>query len=375
MKKPQTGSRRRYSVGTLQKGLSVLEELEKTARAMNIAELADATGVQRSAVFRLLCTLEERGYVERLKDKRYRSLLVHRRVLLGYCAPLSGTAFRTEVLGSLQRAAAESKVDLMVLDNEEDDPETGLRNAQILVNARVDLAMIFQPNQSIGHAVADCFMQAGIPLVTIERPIQGAVYFGGNNYQAGKLAGQELGRFAVKHWRGTFDSLVLIESPSGSTNVEARVAGVQVGVREVLGALDESQVIHLYGHLHIEPSRQAMEALLARLPGKGRTRMLISGFNDLTAAGALQAVRAAGREKDVAVVGQNATEEGRREICNPSSRFIASIAYFPEQYGSKMLRLALSILHHEAVPPAVFTQHLVIDRTNIHQYYPEPAGQ
>src|ERR1035441_7635945 len=109
MKKPQTGSRRRYSVGTLQKGLSVLEELEKTARAMNIAELADATGVQRSAVFRLLCTLEERGYVERLKDKRYRSLLVHRRVLLGYCAPLSGTAFRTEVLGSLQRAAAESR--------------------------------------------------------------------------------------------------------------------------------------------------------------------------------------------------------------------------------------------------------------------------
>src|ERR1039457_574192 len=81
MKKPHTGCRRRYSVGTLQKGLSVLEELEKTARAMNIAELADATGVQRSAVFRLLCTLEERGYVERLKDKRYRSLLVHRRVL------------------------------------------------------------------------------------------------------------------------------------------------------------------------------------------------------------------------------------------------------------------------------------------------------
>lgn len=103
--------------------------------------------------------------------------------------------------------------------------------------------------------------------------------------------------------------------------------------------------------------------------------MLISGFNDLTAAGALQAVRAAGREKDVAVVGQNATEEGRQEIRNPSSRFIASIAYFPEQYGSKMVRLSLSILHHEAVPPAVFTQHLVIDRTNIHQYYPEPAGE
>ena len=101
--------------------------------------------------------------------------------------------------------------------------------------------------------------------------------------------------------------------------------------------------------------------------------MLISGFNDLTAAGALQAVRAAGREKDVAVVGQNATEEGRQEIYNPSSHFIASIAYFPELYGAKMIRLALSILHHEAVPPAVFTNHVVIDRANIRQYYPAPG--
>ena len=375
MQTREAGAKRRYSVGTLQKGLSVLEKLEKTALPMSIAELADSTGVQRSAVFRLLCTLEERGYVERLSDKRYRSRLVHRRVLLGYCAPFSGTAFRSEVLHSLQQAAADSKVDLMVLDNAEDDPETGLRNAQVLVNAKVDLAMIFQPNQSIGHAVADCFMQAGIPLVTIERPVQGALYFGGNNYQAGKLAGRELGRFALKHWRGKFDHLVLIESPSGSSNVEARVAGVQVGVREVLGAVDESRIIHLCGHLHVESSRHAMEVLLKQLSRSGNTRMLISGFNDLTAVGALRAVRAAGREKDVAVVGQNATEEGRPEIRNPSSRFIASIAYFPEQYGPKMVRLALSVLHHEPVPPAVFTQHVVIDRTNIHQYYPVPDGE
>jgi ribose transport system substrate-binding protein len=117
-----------------------------------------------------------------------------------------------------------------------------------------------------------------------------------------------------------------------------------------------------------------MEVVLNRLSRNRSARMLISGFNDLTAVGALQAVRAAGREKDVAVVGQNATEEGRPEIRNPSSRFIASIAYFPEQYGPKMLRLALSVLHHEAVPPAVFTQHVVIDRTNIHHYYPLGSG-
>jgi ribose transport system substrate-binding protein len=368
-------SKRRYSVGTLQKGLTVLEHLEKSGRPLTVAELTDATEIQRSAVFRLLCTLEERGYVERLKDKRYRSMLVLRRVLIGYCAPLTGTPFRIDVSRSLREAAAEHNVDLMVLDNSEDDPEASLASARKLVNAKVDLAMIFQPNQSIGHAVADCFIQAGIPLVTIERPIQGAVYFGGNNYRAGRLAGQVLGRFAIQQWHGDFDRLVLIESPSGSTNVEARVAGVQAGLQDIVGGVDEPKITHLAGCLHVESSRKAMTALLTRLPSKSRNRLLISGFNDPTAVGALQAIRTAGREKDVAVVGQNATEEGRREISNPSSRFIASIAYFPEQYGPKMLRLALSILHHESVPPAVFTQHVVLDHANIGLYYPEPANE
>lgn len=96
---------------------------------------------------------------------------------------------------------------------------------------------------------------------------------------------------------------------------------------------------------------------------------MISGLNDQAALGALQAVRAAGREPDVALVGQNASEEGRRELRNPRSRFVASIAYFPERYGSQVIRLAQSILNREPVPPAVYTEHIVLDRSNLDRYY------
>jgi len=96
--------------------------------------------------------------------------------------------------------------------------------------------------------------------------------------------------------------------------------------------------------------------------------MLISGFNDLTALGALQALRADDREQDAAIVGHNAAE-GRDEIRNPASRLIASIAYFPERYGEKLIRLALSLLSGEQVPPAVYTEHVILDRHNIDKYY------
>ena len=93
------------------------------------------------------------------------------------------------------------------------------------------------------------------------------------------------------------------------------------------------------------------------------------GLNDQTALGALQAVRDADRERDVALVGQNASEEGRRELRNSESRFVASIAYFPERYGPKVLRLARSILNREPVPPAVYTDHVVLDHSNLDRYY------
>jgi ribose transport system substrate-binding protein len=358
----------RYRVATLEKALSVLELLEKGPKPLSIQEIAQATKIQRAAVFRFLCTLEGRGYVERLENKKYCPTSRRRRVQIGYCAPLAGSRFRVDVVASLRDAAEQSNVDLLVVDNDdENDPEASLKNAQFLIDARVDLVIIFQPVEWIGHTMADRFLHAGIPFVTIDIPLQGGVYFGANNYRAGRLAGQVLAKFAAENWKGLYDGVVLVESSLASTTVPARLAGVLVGLRETLGPVDESRVTHLDGRSHFESSREAMASFLARSP-KG-DRLLIGCFNDPAAVGALHAVRAAGREKNVVIVGQNATEESREEIRNPHSRFIASIAYFPERYGDKLIRLARSILNRDPVPPAVYTEHLVIDHHNVERFY------
>ncbi|HEY6402884.1 MAG TPA: substrate-binding domain-containing protein, partial [Blastocatellia bacterium] len=138
------------------------------------------------------------------------------------------------------------------------------------------------------------------------------------------------------------------------------------------GGFDDSAVIHLDGKGHQDSSRKAMTELLPRI--KPGSRLLISGFNDLSAVGALEAIRAAGREREVAIVGQNASKEARSEIRKRNSRFIASVAYFPELYGAKLLRLVSAIVNGEQTPPAVYTDHLVLSRDNIDKYYPEPDG-
>jgi len=355
--------------GTLDKGLRVLEAVEKAGRPVTIQEVASLTGIQRLAVYRLLSTLVERGYVSRSEDKRYSATVARRRLLIGYSAPLSGTPFREDLAASVNRAVSQRGFELVMLDNGEDDSAAAMRNVETLLEHRVDVAMFFQPVEFVGHMMADRLFGDGVPFITIESPIQGGVYFGANNYQAGRLAGQTLGRSAEDRWAGRFDFVVLLEGTRAGTNAQARLAGALAGVREVLGDIQQSRVIHLDGHAQLESSREAMAALLRTL--KRGTRLLVSGFNDPSSVGAVEAARAEGRESDVVIVGQNATREGRAEIRRPGSCLIASVAYFPERYGESLLKLAGALARGDQVPPAVYTQHLVLSRENVDRLYPE----
>jgi ribose transport system substrate-binding protein len=365
------GARERYRVGTLEKGLSVLEALDRDGRPLRIQQVAAATRIGRGTVFRLLCTLERCGYVERLPDKRFRATLRRRRTWIGYSAPLSGTPFRRDVTAGIQRAAGEAGVELVMLNSSEDRPQEDLGNVQVFLDSRVDLVILFQPVDSIAHVLADRLISAGLPVIAVETPIPGAVFFGGNDYKAGLMAGQALGRFTRQAWNSAFERLILIESSLTAPASQARLTGTVEGVREILGEVPGSRIVHLDGHAHRDTSRAAIAEVLDAL--SRRSRLLISAFNDPSAIGALYAIRSARLENCAAIVGQNATAESRAEIAKLGSPLIASVAYFPENYGEKLIRLALAMLNREQAPLAVYTDHVLLDRHNLERYYPQAA--
>ena len=356
-----------YLMGSLHKALLILEQLNRSSRPLSIKDLVAQTEIERGTVFRVLYTLEKSGYVERLPNKAYRSKF-HRRARLGYSAPLAGTPFRRDVLRGLEKAAAKYDAELLVLDNT--DKETGmvLDNIKVFLEAGVDLVIEFQPVETVAHLLADRFSSAGIQVIAVDGLIPGTVFFGANNYQAGKLAGQTLGRFANERWGGRFDKVVLIGSSLMPLASKARTTGAKDGIEELVGDLGEERIIRLDGQTHVDTSRAAALAMLNGLAAD--TRLLISAFNDPSAVGALQAVRALGRERQVAIVGQNGTEEARAEIRNPDSPFIASVAYFPERFGERLLSVAMSIIKGDKVPLAIYIDNIVLAADNIEKYYP-----
>ena len=360
-----------YKAGTLDKGLEVLEALERASEPLRIHDVVEATGIERAAVFRFLCTLEGRGYIERLSDKRYRAKLRRWRPRFGYLAPLSGNSFRHDVTVGLQDAAAKAGVELVMINSSPSHAGDSVENVQVLLDAHVDLVVMFEPVNSLAHVLADRFISAGLPVISVETAVPGALFLGGNSYRAGNLAGQALGVFARDKWNSSFDKLLLLESSLAAPANQARLSGTVDGLREILGDIPQSKILHLDGLAHSEASLSACIKAFGLLPPKNR--LLISAFNDLSAIGALNALRTSKREKWAAIVGQNGTAESRKELLREDSPLIASVAYFPEKYGEKLIRLALAVLHREQTPLAVYTEHVLLNHDNISRYYPREA--
>jgi hypothetical protein len=133
---------------------------------------------------------------------------------------------------------------------------------------------------------------------------------------------------------------------------------------------DESRVSWLDGKGQFGASLEAVRRHLRRTHNK---RVLISAINDPSALGALRAFEEAGRGASCVVVGQNASVEGRTELRKPASRFVGSVAYFPERYGPAVIGLCLDILDAKPVPPAMFVKHELVTRDNVNRLYANDA--
>lgn len=62
--RPRSSKVPRYAVPGLERGLDVLEALSQARRPATVAELTARLRVPRSSIFRILCTLERKGFVE-----------------------------------------------------------------------------------------------------------------------------------------------------------------------------------------------------------------------------------------------------------------------------------------------------------------------
>ena len=270
----------------------------------------------------------------------------------------------------LVRAAERENIELIAVDNRY-QAKVAVRNAEHLIREQVDLVIEFQTNEAVAPAIASRYLHARIPFIAIDIPHPGGTYFGANNYQAGLLAGQHLGRWARTRWNGQVDEVVLLELARAGSLVHARMSGVLAGMKETLrDAIERCPVVSLDGDGQFKTSLERVRRHLRASPAK---HVLVGAANDPSALGAARAFQEAGRADACAIVGQNAEPDARAELREPRTPLIGSVGFFPERYGDGLIRLALDILSHRPTPPALFMRHQLITADNVDHHYPNDA--
>jgi ribose transport system substrate-binding protein len=334
-----------------------------------LREIAGRSSLPKSMVFRLLYTLERCGMVEKVGENLYRSYVrpfKQKLYRLGYAAQGTDYQFSKEILTGLQRAAAAEGMELICLDNRY-SAKIAQRNADVFVREKVDLVIEFQTDEHVAPIVASKYREANIPFIALEIPHPGATYFGANNYEAGLIGGRYSGRWAKQQWQSRVDEIVLISLERAGSLPRMRLTGMLVGMRDACPALEHVPVTYVDGDGKMADSFEAMRRHLRT--SKSR-RILVGTINDPSALGALRAFQEAGRTEGCAIMGQNASPEGRAELRERGTRLIGSVAYFPEKYGPEIVTVALDILHRRPVPPAVFVKHQLVTPENVDHVYP-----
>jgi len=330
------------------------------------------TGLQKAMCFRLLYTLHECGFVEKIGENHYRlvsEVRGRRRYRIGYADQGQDTSFDREVRNSLARAAERERMELLVVDNRY-DAKTALRNADYLIREGVDLAIEFQTDDRIAAEIASKYLEANLPFIAIDIPHPGGTYFGANNYRAGLMGGRHLGRWAKRYWAGEAEELLMVELRRAGPLPQARIRGFLAGLKETLRPARPFRTAAVDGDGQFQT---ALERVRKYLRQSSSMRVLVGAANDASALGALRAFEEAGRGRDCAVVGQNAEPEARAEMRCPRTHLIGSVGFFPEKYGDGVIHLALDILAKKATAPAVFTNHQLITPENVDHFYPNDS--
>jgi ribose transport system substrate-binding protein len=357
-------TKRLYLIPVLSKALDVLEILQSEDRPLPLEAIYQRARISKTTVYRILKTFVHRGYLAQSQDGLYRMVSRPRKVRFGFGKQSGEMPFSEAVTASLQEAATQSGVDLLVLDNRY-DPSTAVANAEQFVKNRVDLVIEFQVDQAVAPVIADKIALAGIPLIAVDIPHPHATYFGVDNYRVGVEAGELLADYAVRSWGGKLEWVLGLDIEDAGPMVQSRITGAFEGVRSRLPDLPVETFVRIDGRGIREKSARVVSEFLNRHP-KDR-HILIAAATDTSALGALEAVRSLKREKHVAIVGQDCIQEAIDEMRRPESPWIGSVSHEAGSYGPQLIHLGLAILRGLTVLPYNYVEHKLVTAESVRE--------
>ena len=258
-------------------------------------------------------------------------------VRIGYTTMDLANPYFVSIVGGMEERARELGVTLVVHDARQDAAAqvAGIEN---FMAQRVN-AMIITPFGDAHRDVARRVYDAGIPIINLNQEYTGHkdLFFTIPEDEYGLMIGRQAGRWIRDRLGGTADVGILTRE--AIPDIVQRTEGIIAGIREFA---PNARIVSRQEALTPAEGMAAAEIMLAANPNM----QVIVGFNDSTALGAYEAVRAAGRAgPNFFVGGVDAVPEAIARLKETGSIYRGTVDIDPFGTGRQCIDLALEFVN------------------------------
>ena len=279
--------------------------------------------------------------------------------------------FSQYIANSIESTAAASGVHVGAICDSEFDPEKALACAETVAESDPDAVIFGNWRSEAAESSMEVFDDVGIPVITIDVWHPNAIFFGANNYVSGAVAGVNTGLYALETWNCRGVHVLLAQNLTAGEAPDLRTSGFADGVQAVCGSNVPVSRIDVDG----SPENGFVSTTDWLTGNPGAEHVLATSLDDVVAVPMSRAMEQAGRS---GVAAGHGSEPNGVERLNegPASetRYLGSVAYFPELYGVYAVAALIDILDGRAVPQEIHIDHVWVTRDNVDLYY-DPEGQ
>lgn len=257
---------------------------------------------------------------------------------IGLVVSTLNNPFFVDLEAGAKEKAAELGATLITLDSQ-DDSATEMSNVEDLINQKVDLILINPTDSDAVKSAVEAANAADIPVITLDRGANGGevvAHIASDNVAGGVLAGE----FIVEQLGGEGKVVELEGIPGASA---ARDRGE--GFNKALEGTNIEVVARQTANFDRAEGLSVMENIL-----QAQTEIdAVFAHNDEMALGALEAIKASGR--DILVVGFDATADAKAAVEDGS--MVATVEQLPKMIGSLGVENAMKVINGESVEKTI----------------------
>ena len=253
-----------------------------------------------------------------------------RTVAVAFCT--LNIPFFVEMENGIRAAAAKNNVKLIVTDAQ-DSAAKQLSQVEDLLVQKPDLLLITPVDSDVLVPAVEAAYKAKVPVITIDRSVNSdkiVSFIGVDDVEGGRMAG----RYVVERLKGK-GNVVMLEGVMGSSAQRDRAQGFE----EVIG---KNKGIKMLAKQTANFNRGEAMTVMENWLQSFRTIDAVFAQNDEMALGAIEAIRAAGRQNEIIVVGFDADPGAKQAV--KEGKMAATIEGSPYKLGVMGIQAAVDCL-------------------------------